>query len=329
VVNLGEPEWRGRAEDYKGNIRDEARRPLGKLNPERGSAGAVTPWKRGRSNDAPVWSDLMASVKDNLSHWGSEYEWPENGDEWSQRWGDPDTQWRATLLPRVSSFLGARSVLEIAPGYGRWSKYLIDASETYIGVDLAESCVARCRERFKNTSRASFYSNDGRSLPMVTDNSVDFIFSFDSLVHVEEDAIRDYIREFARILAAEGIAFIHHSNLGAYGAELWRSEALVSATQPIKHARGALRRLGLTDWHQSRAPSMSAERWVELCDAAGVVCVGQEVINWNAAQLTDCMSLVARKGSRWDRPNVVVRNPEFRAEAQSAQAISKVFTSLG
>jgi hypothetical protein len=40
------------------------------------------------------------------------------------------------------------------------------------------------------------------------------------------------------------------------------------------------------------------------------------------------LSLVARPGSRWDRPNVVVKNPDFMSEAFSAGKVAGVYTSL-
>ena len=53
---------------------------------------------------------------------------------------------------------------------------------------------------------------------MVADRSVDFAFSFDSLVHADAEVLDAYAAELARTLAPDGVAFIHHSNLGAYRA---------------------------------------------------------------------------------------------------------------
>ena len=38
------------------------------------------------------------------------------------------------------------------------------------------------------------YLNDGRSLSMIADGSVDFIFSFDSFVHPDRDVVETPIR---------------------------------------------------------------------------------------------------------------------------------------
>jgi len=54
------------------------------------------------------------------------------------------------------------------------------------------------------------------SLAVAADRSIDLVFSFDSLVHAERDVIGGYLNEFARVLADDGVAFIHHSNTGAY-----------------------------------------------------------------------------------------------------------------
>jgi hypothetical protein len=54
-----------------------------------------------------------------------------------------------------------------------------------------------------------------------------------------------------------------------------------------------------------------------LAAEAGLACIGQEIVNWLGGRLLDCISLVTPSGSRWARPNVVVHNPYFMAEAAS------------
>ncbi|MBO0729218.1 MAG: class I SAM-dependent methyltransferase [Acidimicrobiaceae bacterium] len=78
------------------------------------------------------------------------------------------------------------------------------------------NCIDRCRERFSAAQNIACHVNDGRSPGMVPARSVDFAFSFDSLIHVELDVITDYLGQLARVLHQDGVAFIHHSNMGAY-----------------------------------------------------------------------------------------------------------------
>ena len=129
--------------------------------------------------------------------------------------GISEAQWFGAIYPRLHRFLPATSVLEIAPGFGRWTRFLVPSCERYIGVDLSHACISACREAFQNASHAEFFENDGTSLSMVPDGSVDLAFSFDSLVHVEMDVIDAYVGRIMSKLADRGVAFIHHSNVKA------------------------------------------------------------------------------------------------------------------
>jgi SAM-dependent methyltransferase len=251
----------------------------------------------------------VPSLDENRRRWNEFYTWAEAGDEWSSHWGGTETEWLCTLLPRVSRFIPAATICEIAPGYGRWSQYLIGLGDHYVGVDLSLPCVEACRERFASAETARFVVNDGESLPTVDDNSVDFIFSFDSLVHVEDTVISAYLEEIERVLMPHGIALVHHSNLGEYAPDLRDSR------RPA-------------DWEHWRARSMTAERFEELSLAKGLSCIGQEIINWGSPRLIDCISLVTKPGSKWDRSNVVARNEYFMGEGFSAQAVAQIYTSL-
>jgi hypothetical protein len=94
-------------------------------------------------------------------------------------------------------------------------------------VDLWERCIEACKRRFESESHSRFCVNNGKSLAMVSDNSLDFVFSFDSLVHAEIDVIDAYIDELSRKLTLSGIAFIHHSNIGAYPCSVRLTKKLI------------------------------------------------------------------------------------------------------
>ena len=159
---------------------------------------------------------MVPSIEENLDRWDADYDWGEGGEPWSKPWGDATAQWFGCLYPRVRRFLPAETILEIAPGFGRWTEFLLGQCDTLIGVDVTPKCVEACRKRFSDRPQARFETNDGCSLPMVDDSSVDFAFSFDSLVHVEAEVLAGYLGELARVLRPEGVAFLHHSNYGTY-----------------------------------------------------------------------------------------------------------------
>ncbi len=116
--------------------------------------------------------------------------WKDGGEEWSKPWGNSAAQWAGAIFPRIRDCLPAGTILEIAPGFGRWTHYLKDHCDNLWLVEKSEQCFQACQRRFGSDPRIKIYHNDGRSLSMLPDNSVDFVFSFDSLVHVRRGVHR-------------------------------------------------------------------------------------------------------------------------------------------
>ena len=236
----------------------------------------------------------MPTIEENVLKWDGTDHWRRNGDRWSQPWGSVEMQWYGSILPRIHAFVPTGTVLEIAPGFGRWTAYLKDLCRELIAVDLSRRCIDACQERFAGHPGVSFHVNDGRSLEMVPDGRIDFVFSFDSLVHAEEDVMRAYVDQLAAKLKPDGVAFLHHSNFGQYR----RYSALV---QKVPVLRNLLRNLGGVNVHW-RAPSMTAGKLDRFAEAAGLQMIRQEIINWRSMLLTDCLSTFTPRGSVWAGP---------------------------
>ena len=254
----------------------------------------------------------MADLETNLAIWNGRWDWSRAGDEWSSWWGDTPGLWYGGLLPRVHAFLPTGTVLEIAPGYGRWTQFLKDLCQRLVIVDLADRCIEHCRERFADSSNIEYHVNDGRSLAMVDDDSIDFAFSFDSLVHVEADVLEAYLAQLARKLRPDGVAFIHHSTAGDYGV----LNAVVRR-MPERLRRPLVNRGALIDAYAWRAESVTARGVAEQCERVGLACVSQEKINWEHGGpfLLDALSLITPRGSCWDRPRRLGRNLSWRRDA--------------
>src|SRR5204863_5268355 len=112
----------------------------------------------------------------------SDYEWIAAGEEWSEPWGGSAAQWFGSILPRIQAALPANTILEIASGFGRWSYYLKQHCHYLHLLEPDAQCMDACRQRFGADPKVSYHVNDGRSLEMIPDETIDFIFSFDSLV---------------------------------------------------------------------------------------------------------------------------------------------------
>jgi SAM-dependent methyltransferase len=245
----------------------------------------------------------MPSLNENTRRWRDSYEWADAGEEWSRAWGGSEAQWFGSILPRLHAFVPVGTILEIAPGFGRWTRFLRPLCDRMALVDLSERCIDACRKRFGDEESIEYHVNDGRSLEMVTDASIDLAFSFDSLVHADADVIESYLVQLRNKLTEDGVAFLHHSNFAALDERTenrhWRSE------------------------------SVSGEMVCDLAERADLSVVSQERINWGAPELTDCLTVLTRTGSPWERPTRIVDNPNFMAEAVQIARWAPLYTGSG
>lgn len=259
----------------------------------------------------------MPAIEDNRAVWTGDWDWSGEGDEWSEWWGGTAAMWFGALLPRIHAFVPARRILEIAPGYGRWTHFLKDLADRLVVVDLAENCIEQCKLRFIEAANIEYHVNDGRSLDMVADQSIDFAFSFDSLVHADADVVGNYLSQLADKLTPDGVGFIHHSNAGSY-----RLLADLARRTPRRLFGPLLQRGLLFDLPAWRDETGTAELFVEQCERADLSCFAQEKITWQRGYyLIDTLSMFTPRGSRWERPRVVLRNPLFRREARRMASV--------
>ncbi len=267
----------------------------------------------------------MATIRENISFWDEAYDWPEEGREWSVAWGGADMQWYGTILPRLHAYVPVDTILEIAPGYGRWTFYLKDLCNRLILVDLSQKCIDACRKRFKAYSHIEFHKNDGVSLDMVPEESVDFVFSFDSLVHAERDVMESYVRQIGSKLTPRGVAFIHHSNIGEYENyyRFWNSPFWPRWFTDFLKKKNIIE-----PYDHWRAYSMTGRLMEEMVKKAGMVCISQEFINWGTkpAHLIDCITVFIKHDSWWKGETKKFYNRNFMKEAGIIKALSRLYS---
>ena len=148
------------------------------------------------------------------------------GDEWGDPAASPLRRWLGTLTGKgrfrslhlvarryIVPYVGPDKVcLEIGPGGGRWTQFLVGARELIL-VDLNPEFFDYLRQRFPAAvPRMRFYETSGYELGGVADASVDFVFSFGTFVHIEPEGIDAYLGELQRVLRPGGIASIQYAD---------------------------------------------------------------------------------------------------------------------
>ena len=278
----------------------------------------------------------MANIEQNRDRWNKTYDWEGAGDEWSVDFGGTEALWYFIVYPRIHRFVPARTILEIAPGFGRWTQFLKAECESLHAVDVSQKCIDHCATRFASEAHLQFHVNDGTSLAMIPDNSIDFVFSFDSLVHVEKEVMQAYVSQLARKLSADGIGFIHHSNLGGYPvrSKLVKrfnklpssSRATISKDEKVKLAANAVEAVLSINLQGNRGSSMTGELFTEYCAGVGLRCISQELLNWGKGGcLIDALSVFTRRGSRWDRADQRLKNRRFVEMSSVVSNLAKLY----
>jgi SAM-dependent methyltransferase len=146
---------------------------------------------------------------DEQRFWNNNDIWLDNGHEWSSSFGTTENLWNKEIFDSVKEFRG-KKILEIAPGFGRITQFLSILASELIVIDLNPLCIEKTKEKLGHHVLA-YFTNDGKSLTGVRDNSQDLVFSFDSFVHMHANVVEEYVKEIFRVLKPDGKAFIHHS----------------------------------------------------------------------------------------------------------------------
>lgn len=136
-----------------------------------------------------------------------------DSDPYGMEWGDPDVS--PPLRYVRDHFLRSHispetTVLEIGPGGGRWTRYLLEAKLVY-AVDYHEELLEELRKTVRS-GNVRFIRNNGTDFPGVPAASVDFVFSFGTFVHLDIDLIEAYLRNLRPVLKQDANVVLHYSD---------------------------------------------------------------------------------------------------------------------
>lgn len=152
----------------------------------------------------------LNTFEQNYRFW-NDYDWKRGGEEWSV-----DKEWKEKLKDMIitNEISNEDTVLEIGPGTGRMTKYLLQQARQVIGVEISRKCVDILNDTFRKSDNFTVYHIDSISLPFVKNKSIDIIFSYDVFVHIDKVVFEKYFSEFDRILKPDGKIVIHYNKTG-------------------------------------------------------------------------------------------------------------------
>jgi SAM-dependent methyltransferase len=147
------------------------------------------------------------------------------------QWGDPTASRLTLLVGRlrgdkrspgdlrkvvdryISPYVTEEStVLEIGPGGGRWTQFLLKARKLIL-VDLNPEFFEVLRETFpEQAPKFICYQTSGYELDGVESATLDFVFSFGTFVHIDGEGIAEYLRHLHRTMRPEAVGVIQYAD---------------------------------------------------------------------------------------------------------------------
>jgi Methyltransferase domain len=172
-------------------------------------------------------------------------------------WGDPEVVSPLNfikeryVLPYVN---GQHKAVEIGPGGGRWTRYLL-GFETLYAVDYHQELLDELKRNFGRRRNIRFIKNNGTDFPGIDKNSIDYLFSFGTFVHLDFHLIEAYLTAIRSIIKPTANVVIQYSDKTKIMAQI--NEGFADNT-PEK-MRDAVRQAGYrileedttTLWHSS------------------------------------------------------------------------------
>jgi len=129
-------------------------------------------------------------------------------------WGDPETAEPLMFIKNrwVTPYVRSdQTAVEIGPGGGRWTQYLLGFQRLYV-VDYYEELLSELRRNFHRYSNVVFVHNAGTDFPGIPEGEIDFVFSFGTFVHLDAPIVEAYLHNVKAILKHGGNAVIHYAD---------------------------------------------------------------------------------------------------------------------
>ena len=95
-------------------------------------------------------------------------------------------------------------VLDLGCGYGRFIEFYVPLASFVYGIEITDYIIDICKTKFAGIKNVKFIKNNGYSLKMIDDNSIDLVSCYAVFQHIPRKATYSYFKEFSRILSSYG-----------------------------------------------------------------------------------------------------------------------------
>lgn len=132
---------------------------------------------------------------------------------YGMEWGDPDVVDPLKFIRDhfvVPNVKPDHVAVEIGPGGGRWTRYLLGFRKLYV-VDYYSELLEELKKNFHEPNMV-FIKNNGTDFPSIAAGSVDFVFSFGTFVHLDMPIIDAYLDNIKPLLKPGANVVLQYSD---------------------------------------------------------------------------------------------------------------------
>jgi ubiquinone/menaquinone biosynthesis C-methylase UbiE len=98
-----------------------------------------------------------------------------------------------------------KRALDFGCGVGRLTQALCKLFDECVGIDIAPGMIKLAKKFNRFGDRCKYYVNDKSDLSIFPADSIDFIYTWLVLQHIEPRYVKEYLKEFLRIISPGGV----------------------------------------------------------------------------------------------------------------------------
>jgi ubiquinone/menaquinone biosynthesis C-methylase UbiE len=108
----------------------------------------------------------------------------------------------AVIIERIRAAIEGKKLLDIGIGAGRTTRFLLEVSPDYTGIDYTRDCIDLAQKKYPE---ANLIHGDARELSVFADQTFDFVlFSFNAIDYMIHDDRIKCLKEIRRVLKPDG-----------------------------------------------------------------------------------------------------------------------------
>ena len=136
-------------------------------------------------------------------------------------------------------------VLDLGCGYGRFVEFYVPIASFVYAVDVIDYIIDICKTKYAGIKNVAFIKNNGYSLEMIDDSSIDLISCYNVFQHIPRKATQSYLKEFSRIIKPNGIIIIQFSGAQSNNDKRYNDVGLDTKDYKIQYTKDDIQILAM------------------------------------------------------------------------------------